>query len=86
MAALAKITVYTKANCPYCEWAKQFLHAKQLNFEEIRIDLDPEKLQEMERLSKRRTVPQIVINGQPIGGYDDMIQLSKTGELDTLLK
>lgn len=83
---MTKIIIYTKANCPYCEWAKQFLHSKQLSYEEIRVDLDPEKLKEMENLSKRRTVPQIVINDRPIGGYDDMIRLSKTGELNTLLK
>ena len=83
---MAKIIIYTKANCPYCEWAKQFLNSKQLSYEEVRVDLDPDKLKEMENLSKRRTVPQIVINDLPIGGYDDMIRLSKTGELYTLLK
>lgn len=83
---MAKIVIYTKANCSYCDWAKQFLTAKKLSYEEIRVDLDFEKLKEMENLSKRRSVPQIFINDQSIGGYDDMIKLSKNGELDTLLK
>lgn len=83
---MAKIIVYSKANCPYCDWAKQFLDSKSLAYEEIRVDLDPEKLHEMVRLSGRRTVPQIFINSQSIGGYDDLIKLSKSGELDTLLR
>lgn len=83
---MAKIIVYTKANCPYCVWAKQFLDAKRLSYEEIRIDLDTEQRMKMERLSGKRTVPQIFINDKPIGGYDDLIQLSKKGELDILLR
>ena len=83
---MAKIIVYSKANCPYCDWAKQFLDSKKLAYDEIRIDIDVKKREEMEQLSGRRTVPQIFINGQSIGGYDDLIKLSKTGELDTLLR
>jgi glutaredoxin 3 len=83
---MTKITIYSKANCPYCDWAKQFLDAKKLAYDEIRIDLDIEQREKMERLSGRRTVPQIFINDQSIGGYDDLIKLSKTGELETLLR
>jgi glutaredoxin 3 len=83
---MTKIIVYSSANCPYCSWAKQFLESKHLSFEEIRVDLNPQKRAEMEQLSGRRTVPQIFINDKPIGGYDDLIQLSKKGELDILLR
>jgi glutaredoxin 3 len=83
---MAKIIVYSTANCPYCVWAKQFLTTKHLPFDEIRVDLDTEKRIEMERLSGRRTVPQIFINDEAIGGYDDLMQLSKKGELDILLR
>lgn len=83
---MAKIIVYSTAQCPYCVWAKQFLESKHLVYEEIRIDLNVEKRAEMERLSGRRTVPQILINDKAIGGYDDLIQLSKKGELDILLR
>lgn len=83
---MAKIVVYSKENCPYCVWAKQFLDTKHLSYEEIRIDLNPEERIKMEQLSGRRTVPQIFINDKPIGGYDDLIELSKKGELDILLK
>lgn len=83
---MATILVYSKANCPYCDWAKQFLNNKQLPFQEIRVDLSPDKLAEMIEKSGRRTVPQIFINDHAIGGYDDMMKLSQSGELDNLLK
>ena len=82
---MIKIIVYSTGNCPYCVWAKQFLESKHLAYEEIRIDLHAEKRIEMEKLSGRRTVPQIFINDKAIGGYDDLMQLSKTGQLDILL-
>lgn len=83
---MAEIIIYTKANCPYCTWAEQLLDSKKLSYTEIRIDLDPEKRIEMEKLSGRRTVPQIFINGQAIGGYDDLSALVKSDQLDRLLK
>jgi glutaredoxin 3 len=81
-----KIIIYTKASCPYCNWAKQLLDHKNLSYQEIRIDLEPEKRQEMEQLSGRRTVPQIFINDQAIGGFDDLSALAKSGELDKLIQ
>ncbi len=83
---MAKVVMYTKASCPYCVMAKQLLSSKQAAFEEIRIDLDDSKREEMMRLSNRRTVPQIFINDQPIGGFDDLAALEKSGKLDELLK
>jgi glutaredoxin 3 len=83
---MAKVIIYSKANCPYCDWAKELLMNKKISYEEIRVDLDQDKLQEMIHLSGRRTVPQIFINDQPIGGYDDMSALDKAGKLDPLLK
>lgn len=82
---MSKVIVYTKANCPYCLMAKDLLAARKIDFEEVRIDLDENKLQEMLRLSNKRTVPQIFINGQPIGGYDDLATLVKSGKLDELI-
>lgn len=81
----AKIIVYTKAQCPYCDWAKQLLQRKNATFQEIRVDLDANQRAEMERLSGRRTVPQIFINDQSIGGFDDLSALDKAGKLDDLL-
>lgn len=83
---MAKVVIYTKENCPYCRLAKDLLSARHISFEEVRIDLDDKKRDEMMRLSNKRTVPQIFINDQPIGGYDDLAALAKSGNLDSLLK
>lgn len=79
--------MYTTLQCPYCIRAKQLLEKKKIDFEEIRIDIDPTRMDEMiSRSNGRRTVPQIFINGQLIGGCDDMYALELTGQLDQLLK
>lgn len=83
---MTKVVVYSKDNCPYCVMAKELLSARKIAYEEIRIDLDEDKKEEMIRLSNRRTVPQIFINDQAIGGYDDLAALVKSGKLDGLLK
>ncbi|EKD54666.1 MAG: hypothetical protein ACD_60C00058G0002 [uncultured bacterium] len=80
-----KVIMYTKENCPYCDWAKLLLNKKNVPYEEIRVDLDLDQRATMERLSGRRTVPQIFINDQPIGGFDDLSALEKAGKLDNLL-
>lgn len=82
---MTKVIIYTKDNCPYCVMAKDLLKARHVAFEEIRIDLDEKQRDEMIRLSNRRTVPQIFINNQSIGGYDDLAGLVKLGKLDDLL-
>ena len=82
----AAILIYSKANCPYCDWAKKLLDSKMIRYQEIRIDTDPEKLAEMiQRSEGRRSVPQIFINDLPIGGFDNLSALEKSGRLDTLL-
>lgn len=83
---MSKVLIYTTENCPYCQLAKTLLNNRQIVFEEIRIDQDEAKREEMMRLSKRRTVPQIFIDGQAIGGYDDLAALAKSGKLDDLIK
>jgi glutaredoxin 3 len=82
---MAKVIMYTKEPCPYCRLAKELLKSKQVAFTEIRLDQETDKLEEMMRLSNRRTVPQIFINDESIGGYDDLAALAKSGKLDTLL-
>jgi len=83
---MAKVILYTTQQCPYCHMAKELLSSKNIPYEEIRVDTDPEKREEMMRLSQRRTVPQIFINDQSIGGYDDLAALARSGKLDELLK
>jgi glutaredoxin 3 len=84
---MAKIEIYTKAYCPYCDHAKNFLNHRNLPYEEIRVDVDSSRLAEMlERAEGRRTVPQIFINGVGIGGFTDMAALAEKGEFDILLQ
>lgn len=82
---MTKIIVYSTGACPYCRQAEALLIRKGLPFETIRIDHDPEMLAEMMRITGRRTVPQIIINEQPIGGFDDLYQLEQSGKLDIML-
>jgi len=82
---MAKVIIYTTNWCPYCNAAKALLRSKAVQFEEFDVTDDPEKRMEMERLSRRRTVPQIFIDGRAIGGYDDARMLDVVGELDKLL-
>jgi glutaredoxin 3 len=82
---MAQVIIYTTSYCPYCTGAKALLRSKKIKFEEIDVTRDPERREEMERLSQQRTVPQIFIDGRPIGGYDDARRLDAKGELDVLL-
>lgn len=83
---MAKVVIYTKDHCSYCDWAKRLLDNKKVSYQEIRVDLDPAKLAEMVQLSNRRTTPQIFINDKSIGGFDDLTALDQSGELNDLLK
>jgi glutaredoxin 3 len=82
---MAKVEVYSSAHCPYCVMAKQLLERKGVSYQEIKVDVEPAKRQEMMKKSKQRTVPQIFINDKPIGGYTDMLALERTKRLDELL-
>lgn len=82
---MAKVVIYITSYCPYCFGAKALLRSKEVEFEEVDVTDDPDRRTEMERLSGRRTVPQIFIDAQPIGGYDDARRLDAIGELDRLL-
>jgi len=82
---MPKVIIYTTKICPYCVRAKQLLQRKEVAFEEIRIDTDPEQLRIMLERSSRRTVPQIFIDDFHIGGFDDLSALEAGGELDPLL-
>ena len=82
---VAKVEVYSSGHCPYCVMAKQLLERKGVKYTEIRIDLNPEKRQEMMKKSRQRTVPQIFINNEAIGGYTDLLAIERTQRLDGLL-
>lgn len=82
---MANVVVYSSAHCPYCVMAKQLLDRKGVVYTEIRVDMDPQKRQEMMKKSRQRTVPQIFINNEAIGGYTDLVAIDKSQRLDSLL-
>jgi glutaredoxin 3 len=82
----ANVEIYTWQTCPYCIRAKMLLWWKGVEFTEYKIDGSEEKRVLMaERANGRRTVPQIFVNNQHIGGCDDMYKLDTQGQLDQLL-
>ena len=82
----AHVEIYTWQACPFCIRAKLLLWWKGVQFEEYKIDGDGAARAKMaERADDRRTVPQIFINNQPVGGCDDLYALDRVGNLDALL-
>jgi len=83
---MAKVEIYTKFTCPFCHRAKRLLTEKGVEFEETEISFDGHKRAEMlSRSGGRTSVPQIFIDGQHIGGSDDLAALESAGKLDALL-
>jgi glutaredoxin 3 len=82
----ADVTIYTTAVCPYCVAAKRLLHQRQIPFEEIDVSGDLAKRAWLVEATGRRTVPQIFIHGEPIGGYDDLAALDRAGSLTERLR
>ena len=80
------VKIYTTGTCPYCTRAKQLLAARGVQeLEEIRVDVDPQQREEMMKITGRRTVPQIFIGAQHVGGCDDLYALDERGGLVPLL-
>lgn len=82
---MAEVKIYTTGFCPYCTRAKRLLTEKGVVFEEIDVTFDPDLREKMIAESGGRTVPQIFIDGVPIGGSDELAALEASGELDPLL-
>ncbi len=78
----AEVIVYATRFCPYCMMARRLLKKKSIEFEEISVSGNNVLWDEMEQKSGRNTVPQIFINGESVGGYDDIAALDRRGELD----
>ncbi|HQV40524.1 MAG: glutaredoxin 3 [Moraxellaceae bacterium] len=82
---MAEIIIYTTPICPYCVRAKQLLKQKGAEWTEVDVSRDAnERMALMER-TKQRTVPQIFINDQHVGGFDDLYALDRAGKLDAML-
>ena len=83
---MSKVLMYSTAVCPYCVRAEQLLTCKGVtDIEKVRVDLQPERREEMMRKTGRRTVPQIYIGETHVGGCDDLYELERQGKLDSLL-
>ena len=82
---MAKIEMYTTPFCGYCTRAKSLLEKKGAAYEEVDVMMDEKKRAEMRERAKRSTVPQIFINGQYIGGSDELAALEQAGKLDAML-
>lgn len=80
-----RIEIYSKNWCPFCAKAKALLTSKELEYAEIDVTSNVEREAEMINRSGRRSVPQIFIDGEPVGGYDDLATLNASGKLDEQL-
>ena len=83
---MAEVTIYSTAVCPYCIRAKQLLERKGVTFKEVNLSNEaPEVRVDLMQRTKHRTVPQIFIGEQFIGGFDQLYALEREGKLDDLL-
>jgi thioredoxin reductase (NADPH) len=82
---MAKITMYSKSLCPFCQRAKELLRSRDQTWQEIDVEQQPRALQEMIERSGRQTVPQIWIGDIHVGGFEELAALEKEGRLDELL-
>jgi glutaredoxin 3 len=81
-----KVEIYTKWGCPYCVAAKSLLDKKGVTYEEYDVTMGgPKKAEMLERVPGARTVPQVIVNGKALGGFDDISALDSRGGLDPML-
>ncbi|WP_265107968.1 glutaredoxin 3 [Halosolutus halophilus] len=81
-----RVEIYTKDDCPYCDKAKSLFDSKGIEYEEYNVTGDDERFEEMvERADGRKTAPEVFIDDELIGGWDDTCELEETGELDEKL-
>ena len=83
---MAKVMMYSTGVCPFCLMAERLLRSKGVAvIEKVRVDLEPQRRDEMIERTGRRTVPQIYVDERHVGGYDDLAALDRAGGLDPLL-
>lgn len=83
---MSRVTVYSTAHCSFCMRAKIMLEKWGIDYNEVRIDGDSAAMREFAEVTNgARTVPQIFIDGQPIGGFTELTELHMDGELDALM-
>jgi glutaredoxin 3 len=83
---MARVMMYSTGVCPYCQMAERLLRARGVSeIEKVRVDLEPQRREEMMSRTGRRTVPQIYVGDRHVGGYDDLAALDRAGGLEALL-
>ena len=82
---MAEVKIYSKTYCPYCDRAKALLQSKGVRYEEINLEGKPDEMQALVKQTGLRTVPQIFINGNLVGGFTDLAALDQQGKLDAML-
>jgi glutaredoxin 3 len=78
---MTRVTVYTTEPCGYCRTAKALLGKRNIPFEEINLAKDPDGRTELVRHTGMMTFPQVVIDGEPIGGYQELVAIDRSGRL-----
>jgi glutaredoxin 3 len=78
---MRRVTVYTTEPCGFCRTAKALLAARRIPYEEINLAKDPEGRAELVRLTGMMTFPQVVIDDEPIGGYQELVAADREGRL-----
>jgi glutaredoxin 3 len=81
---MSRITVYTTEPCGYCRVAKALLDKRGVPYDEVNLAKDPSGRAELVRMTGMMTFPQVVIDGAPIGGYQELVQADRSGRLADL--
>ncbi len=82
---MANVKIYRTTYCPYCNMAERLFDEMGVEYEEIDVTNDPETRMKLVEETGMRTVPQIFVNGQPLGGFTDVKALRDSGKLQELL-
>jgi glutaredoxin 3 len=82
---MPEVVIYRTPNCGYCVRVHQLLESKGVTFKDVDVSDDPGKRKWLVDVTRQRSVPQVFINGKPVGGFDDLARLNRAGELDRLL-
>lgn len=83
---MPKVVVYTKRQCPYCVRAKALLDSKGVAYQEVDAEADDALRTWLAEASGQKTVPQVFVDGRPLGGFSDIDALDKAGRLDPILR
>ena len=82
---MARVEIYTTPSCPFCVRAKRLLQARGIPYDEIDVAADPDLRADLVQRTGRRTVPQIFIDGEPIGGFEELAALDASTRLTNLV-